>query len=341
MAFKLNKGAGWNPAATDSAKKGLKIIQALKPDVSVKFMIHRALAGWEKARPHGTIHASELLKDKEFCPREWAFLDLGFGKKKDDYVGTAMRITFDHGRDMEWRMRNDWLRSYAVGAWECGICKTDAGIFGKEPKFKCPTCGWGHKWEYKETRLLDPVSGVSGGVDLFIDVGLPKVRLVEIKSIDKDMHKALVAPMMEHKFRTSLYLKLAELSHLPESERIGTKQATLLYVSKSYGFKDESLKEAGIPDAPFSPFKEFPIERDDGIVQTPLNKATSLTVWRHLPQEEKAKNMPCGVCHNGLIKRAQICPVVGPCFSGTFPATITWLEQGKPKHEGKTTIAGD
>lgn len=318
----------------------LSILGTLKKKVNVGHMIHRRLAGMEPPRAHGTIHASELMKEKEFCPREWALLDLGFGKKKAEFLGTCMRITFDHGRDMEYRLRNEWLRDVVVGNWECGVCGNDYGKFGKAPKIDCPKCGY-KRWEYKEVRLLDPVSGVSGGVDVFVDVGETKLRLVEVKSMDKDMHKALSAPLAEHKFRTSLYLKLAEASEYDASTRINTDEATILYVSKSYGFKDLSLKEAGIEDDPFSPFKEFPIKRDDSLLVTPLNKATALTKWRVSQAVGAAPlGLPCGVCPNALQKRSQQCPVVYQCFSGQFASEITWMEAGKVRHEGKKVVVG-
>lgn len=316
----------------------LKIVQSLNKgkEVSIKHMIHKELAGWQHPRPHGTLHASEVLKG-EFCPREWAFLDMGLAKKKKEFIGTAMRITFDHGRDMEYRLRNEWLRRFMIGFWSCRVCKHDHPTFGKVPMAKCPSCGW-EQWEYKETRLLSPTSGVSGGIDGFVDVGQSKAVILEIKSMDKDEHKKLAAPLADHKIRTSLYLRLADETLMKQSDRINTKQAKILYVSKSYGFKDESMKEAGIPDSPFSPFKEFSIDRDDSLTDDVLNRAKALTLWRKLPPDQNP-GLPCGVCINGLTKRAQQCCAVGPCFSGHHPSTITWLHQGKPAHPGKPLIA--
>lgn len=314
------------------------ILQSLKRDYSIKNLIHSSLAGWEKPRPHGVIHASDLMKPKEFCPREWAFLDLGVIKKQGEFLGTAMRITFDHGRDMEYRLRNEWIRDYAVGYWKCGVCGHVHEKFGKEPKIPCPKCKWGHQWEYHEVRLMDKESGISGGIDLFVDVGAKKLKLVEIKSMDKDEHKTLAAPLAEHKFRTALYLKLADHSGLPESDRIDQQEAVILYVSKSFGFKDESLAAAGIKDSPFSPFKEFPIQRNDALVETAVAKATALTKWRTLGGVQGESGLPCGVCSSALSKRATQCGAVTACFSGKYASTITWMENGVPKHQGKPFV---
>jgi len=311
----------------------IKLLKALKKEVSIKNMIHSRLAGWEKPRSHAKIHASDLMKDGEYCPRELALLDLGLGKKKDSYVGTALRITFDHGRDIEHRIRNDWLRDAAVGKWKCAVCGNHHATFGKVPKVACK-CGY-NKWEYDEYRFMDEQSGTSCGVDVMLDVGEPKLRIVEIKTIDKDEWKKLVAPMAEHKFRTSLYLRLAHASTDEVSQRVNTNVATLLYISKSYGSKDESLKASGIPDSPFSPFKEFTIHRDDSLSDVPLAKAEVATAWR----QDRSKGMPAGVCHSALIGRAQKCPCAVACFSGKHPQVVTWMENGTKRHPDKPLLS--
>ena len=307
----------------------LKVLQSIKKPVSVKMMIHRRLAGWEKARSHIVIHASDLMKDVEFCPREMALLDMNLGKKKDSYIGTALRITFDHGRSVENLVRNDWLRDVAVGDWECGVCGSVHATFGKVPKVKC-NCGY-NRWVYKESRFMSEKNGASGGLDLILDVGEAKLRIIEIKTIDKDEFRKLVAPLAEHKFRTSLYLRLVEESNSELAARINLQVSNILYVSKSYGFKDETLKANGVPDTPFSPFKEYEVLRDDTMSETPLGKAEVLTAWRR----DRTIGMPCGVCKNAMTARAAQCPVAPACFSSNYPAKITWKEHGERKHEGK------
>lgn len=311
----------------------LKIIKAMKKAVSIKMMIHEALAGWEPPRNHDTLHASDLMKALEFCPREFAFIQMGLAKKKGSFVGTALRITFDHGRDMEWRLRNEWLRHVISGWWKCGVCGTRHKSFGKAPQCNCPKCGYGHQWEYDEVNFVSPKSGISGAIDAIVDVKEPKLRILEIKSIAIDAFRKLEAPLAEHKFRTSLYMRLAGESHLPESERVNSQEANILYVAKSFGVKDESMKEAGISDSAFSPFKEFTIQRDDSLVETPVNKAKVYTFWKHTQE-----GMPCGVCVNGLTKRAQSCSAVSACFSGHHTSTLTWLANQTPAHAGKIVI---
>jgi len=309
-----------------------KVMASMVKAVSIKMMIHRRLAGWEEPRSHDTIHASDLMKDKEFCPREIALLDMGLGKKKDSYVGTALRITFDHGKDVERRVRNEWLRDVVVGHWECNVCGRMHDSFGKEPKVKCK-CGY-KRWDYKEPHFMAVASGVSGHLDMLVDVGQDKLRVVEVKTMDKDEHKKLVAPLAEHRFRTSLYLRLIEESDHVLAGRINMKKANILYVSKSYGFKDESLKAAGVPDTPFSPFKEFEIDRDDSNSEIPLAKAETVTKWR----EDPSVGLPAGICKNPMCSRAGQCPVASACFSSKHVPVVTWLENGVPRHEGKKLL---
>lgn len=311
----------------------LKILKAIKAEksVSVKNLIHSRIAGYEPPRSSATLHASDLMKDKEFCPREQAFLNMGVAKKKAEFISTALRITFDLGRFYENQIREVYLRDIVVGQWKCGICSHVHPTFGKEPKIKCPQCGWGHKWEYQEPRFTSPSTGISGGIDLLIDVGEPKLRLVEVKSMDKDEFRKLEAPLAEHKFRTSLYLRLAEEDDGPLSGRVNNKIAHIIYVSKSFGFKDTQLKADGIKDAAFSPFKEFDITRDDSMSAISYAKAGAYNTWK----KDQSQGFPCGICPNGLSKRAQGCTAVAACWSGSYPATISWYENGAIRHPGK------
>lgn len=318
----------------------IKCLQRKKEKpVSVKELLHRNIAGWEPARDPDIIHASDLLKPEEYCPREYAFLRAGYVKGKDQFVGTSLRTTFDHGKYMESQIRNSYLRKEAVGNWYCGVCKQDHHVFGHDPVLPCTNCGK-TSWLYKETRFTDPVSGVSGSFDVILDIGQKKLRLIEIKIMAPDDFKKLKAPLAEHRFRTSLYLQLVKKSTAHESTLINSSEATIIYVSRTFGFKDTSLKEAGIMDAPFSPFKEFNVVRSDGGAETQLNKAEVLTTWSTLGPK-RGKYIPCGICSGGMNKRAQNCAAIKPCFSGKYPGGLTWMEKGKRKHEGDAILVSE
>jgi hypothetical protein len=313
-------------------------LKTVKKIRTIKMMIHEAACGWDEPRGREDIHASDLFKDIEFCPREWAFSDMGLSRVKKHFIGAAQQITFDIGHDVEKRIRNDWLRKSVVGYWKCGVCGFTYPKWGKLPKVPCSRCGFSTQWTYNEVVVKHPESGVVGSIDAFVDTGEKKHRLLEIKTMDKDMHKKLIAPLAEHRYRTGLYLWLVEHSTLPEKERINTSQAYIIYMSKSYGFKDNSMKEAGITDVPFSPFKEYTIERQDDTIKIPMAKAKVLTRWRGMVKNEGSAGLPCGICINGLTKRAQSCPAISHCFSGNYLSSLTWLEDGKPRHSGKIVV---
>ena len=313
----------------------MKLFAALKkPPLNLKHEIHKRLAGWEEPRPHFPLRASDLMSTKyEFCPREQAFMDLGLAQKKGQFVGTSLRMTFDHGSYMERQIRDVYLKDIVVGEWECGVCLQKYVLFGKCPTVKCAHCGY-KRWQYREPRFSHDDSGVSGGIDFLIQTAHPKVRVIECKTMAPDEFKTLVAPLAEHKVRTSLYLKLIASSTWEPAKRINTQEATILYVMKSFGIKDESMKAAGIKDQAMSPFKEFTVKRDDSLLDKKLSQATVLKRWR----DDKSQGMPCGICPNGFSKRAQGCSAVSPCWSGKYPHQVTWLEDGKPRHANKKLL---
>lgn len=313
----------------------LKILSAFRREPkSLKYELHRRLAGWEEPRPHFPLRASDLMSTKyEFCPREHAFMDLGLAKKRANFVGTSLRMTYHHGSYMERKLRDEILRDMVRGEWECHFCKYEWPHFGASPTLKCPKCQ-SHEWDYREPRFGMDIAGVSGGVDMLLDMGQHQLTLIEVKTMTIEDFKTLIAPLAEHKARTNLYLRLVSESTHPHAFRINTKQARILYVVKSFGIKDTTIAAEGIKDAAFSPFKEFIIQRDDTLTSPKLKKARVLKVWR----DEGRVGMPCGICANGMVKRAVTCPAQTVCWGGKFPSTLTWTENGDPKHANKIVI---
>jgi hypothetical protein len=254
-----------------------------KPKVSVKLLLHAKLAGVEPARTHFPLRASTLLKkDREFCPREHALLDLGLGKMHGEFVGTSLRHTFNHGKDTEKRVRNVYLRKEAVGLWKCRVCRHVHHIFGNCPDpAPCPKCGHKFHWEYVEPEFTDPDTMVQGHIDILLKFQQkPKLHMVELKTMAPDEFKTLAAPLAEHRQRTALYLQLTARSSWEHAQRVDTSEASILYISKGYGCKDNTLRDHGIKDMPMSPYKEFIIKRDDTLNVTPLAKARVIKVWR-------------------------------------------------------------
>lgn len=290
----------------------------------IKRLLHAHVGGYELPRPKRTIHASELTKQEvEFCPRKYRLLDEYDAKERSAHVDTAMATTYHEGRDKQARFNNEWLRDRMVGDWKCTSC-------GKVEKFTTAPKGCSNKdvkclWVYEEVRIEDPVAGHSGGLDgLVIIKAGEKLRLVEVKIMDKDMFKKLEAPLAEHKVRTQLYLRTIAKSKQAWAKQIDTEEASVLYIMRGFGIKDES--------GDFSPFKEYAVRRDHKGVAEYAARAHAVTLSRREPE----RGYPCGVCKTMMTDQARACPVAKQCFGAKHPATITWARDGKPVHTHTT-----
>lgn len=282
------------------------------PD-SVKYHLHRHLSGTQKARGTQLVHASEMWKtDGEFCPREYALLDILKKNRPDEFLSTSQRSTFNQGN-----MFGNWIAhlfadmGLAVGDWECKHCGNKYE-FQKRPT-GCDSCGHKH-FLYHECRFISQETGLSCGVDLIRITKGNKHRIVELKTMKDEAFKDLAGPLAEHKIRTTLYLRIIADSGRPEANRIDTTSADILYYSKSgWGPKDTDVVGWKIRDAHFSPFKEYEIKRNDKSTETKWYHARRLKEFR-----EGHKGIPLGLCPTQFCKRAKTCSVAEECFSGRY-----------------------
>lgn len=275
---------------------------------SPKFLLHQHLVRMEKARPYSRVHASDLMGRLDFCPREYA-LGLKYNNpRRDERLACAESVTFAYGYAVEDLVRG-WFRDLdrAWGNWECTAC-------GKLHEYRrCPAkCGCGSKgFEYREITFKCQKTGVTCRPDLFIDFGKPKLTLLEIKSIDKEEIKKLVAPLAEHRWRTNLYMRIVDHSDSPIKDRIDVEDAFVMYTTKGgYGFKDEQIRRWKLLDGDFSPFREYPIARDDSATDELMARAALVDEYR------RTGKVPLGVCPTSLCQRAKRCPQADRCFSG-------------------------
>lgn len=270
-------------------------------------LLNSSLGGYKKDRSHKKVHASDITNEyKSFCPREYALLDTTKTPRADRYIGTAMQVAFDNGEDLHDRVRDDWLRTYAVGDWRCPHCNHKV-IFSKAPKVPCPKCG-DKNWRYSEVVFDVPTFGISGSIDFIVDLGRGKHSIVEIKSMDKDQFNELAAPLSEHRIRTCLYLHMIK-EHGGYAGRIDTEKAYILYVSKGFGVKHADMGKV-------LPFKEFQISSGAANIDVILKPALDLKVWR---EKEVKDSYPKGVCSTVVCSRAKQCSVSKQCFSGVYP----------------------
>jgi hypothetical protein len=302
----------------------------------IKKLVHSNIAKVDPARSIRNIHASAITYDqKPFCPRAYVIMKDAHKKPRGEFIPTSLRVTFDHGEDMQRRLNQDYLRKEMVGNWKCVSCGKKQ-TFTRRPTSK--SCVFGStsircQWEYHEVIIKNDQTGIVGSIDAFINIGKPILRMVEVKTMVKEQFTKLIAPLAEHSLRTKLYLKLIADSSQKFTKRVDTQTASVFYMVKGFGLKDDTLKEMGIKDAPFSPFKEWEVKRDDALILPLLSKAKSVEVWKDTGK------VPCRICSTAFDPQAKKCSVVKLCFGSKYAQDTTWEEAGlKAFHTGKEIV---
>lgn len=275
-----------------------KIVEdSKKPKVSAIPFLQESLRGYKKPRSWETIHASDVAK-QDYCPRAVILTERLGVARKDEFIGTALQATFDVGNSVAQLIAEKWLVKRAVGNWECQKCGVRR-LFCKKPP-QCPNHP-GDYWRYEEYVFVDPVTKVSGSIDLLLEVGEPKLILYELKIMKAEDHEKLVAPLAEHRIRTSLYLGLVERSDDPNAAFVNTSFGGILYTSRGHGKMDKDFGEV-------LPFKEFFVKKDDESNSALLAKGGKVTSSR------KDGSVPERICTSVLSPFAKNCPVSGECF---------------------------
>ena len=296
------------------AKKFVKPAPPPSKEELLSYHLHRYLAHKRPHRGLENIHASDVTKT-DFCARRLALMEKCGVQGKEDFVSTAMKLVWYQGEIMEAGIQK-WAHAAGIGVghWKCGACSHlhDTDI-GTKP-VSCLNCGF-NLFHYEQVRPTSQDSGISAGIDLLVKLpGIEKLRVVECKTYPKDQFQSLAAPLAEHRDRTRLYLRCA--AEDPRyADIIDTEMAHVFYVSKGgFGQKSEKPKEWGLPDAAWSPFKEFIIKADHEGVEPYAVKSRPLWAWKN------GGPMCGGICQTGFDKVAQRCEVLKECFSGQFPA---------------------
>jgi hypothetical protein len=287
------------------------VINSAQPKMSIVTRIKMNTGGFVPARSIATVHASDVTKP-DFCPRHWALLDLTAKEKKDDYISTALQCTFDMGKAAARLVTDQWLGEAAVGHWDCLSCG-DQRSFCSKPSVGCTKLGKCN-WQYREVVFTSQEYGVSGSVDVMVDLGVFLVAITELKIIKVEDFELIKQPLAEHVQRTQLYMTLAADSASPFKNKLNLHEARVLYVSRGYGKKN--LDHNG----EILPFKEFVVKRDDERMKPLLFKAKQVKVFRD-GLKYGGVNMPSGICEQPTDKHAVKCSTCKDCFSGSFPAT--------------------
>jgi len=279
--------------------------------------IHQRISGYQKGRPLGVIHASDVTKP-DFCARRRALQAIERDEPKDEFLTTCQAKVFDEGRMYESQLREVWAADLAVGDWECGWCGGYHQLVRRPPA--CYHCKRPAPMVYKEMRFVSRVTGVSCGVDAFLLLpGKQKLTLVEAKTIASHTTQkgtptfsSLQSALAEHHARSSWYLKLIEESGSPLTQYIDLTEALIFYISKGYGETTPDLALIGVLDK-MTPFKEYWVRRDDQMSAAYDQKALPLGTFM------RAGVMPHRACTGQDDPRAKKCPKAVSCFSSVYP----------------------
>ena len=267
------------------------------PDNTLSAIIKQNMQVPMRARGYDHLHASDLTKE-HFCSREVALVrqyDLPLPK---EYFTCALLLTFDIGNATAQLIADKWGGDAVIGNWECKVCHSFRS-FTRKPK-KCGCKPWA-EWEYKEVNFVDRGSQASGNIDLIVDLGEPKYRIVELKIIKPEDFADIKAPLAEHKVRTSLYLDIIKNSSHPYRKAINTEEGLVMYVSRGFGKKVEGL---GV-----LPFKEFKVQSNPETDKVYQDRARVITLY-----EAGEAPLPERICVEQDCKRAKTCSAIKKCF---------------------------
>lgn len=290
----------------------------LEAEDSLMKLLHKEIPSYESDRPKSNVHASSAV-EPDFCPREYAlhFLHSTI-KQKATFVPTALQLTYDFGNETQQRLNEVYLPQRVYGEWKCRVCNK-ARSLGKKPLGK--TCSVGNieincNWGYQEVRVKSAFSGITGGLDMLVDLegSTKKLKVVEVKTLAKDQFNDLQAAIPEHRLRTNLYLRLIAESTYEYKDRIDTDSGIILYVSKGYGQKSSRVASWKLHDSSISPFKEFVVKRNDDHTNVLSDKAREVQLFK----QGKA-SIPVVQCATMYCEKAANCAVAKICFSDQYP----------------------
>lgn len=301
----------------------------LEPDESLMKILHKTIPMFEERRPKTNVHASDVVDSKlKFCAREYAlYLLAPETKQKSDFICTALKLTFDFGNDTQRRLNEEYLVDRAYGDWKCRVCGEEKK-FCKKPTVPCKyakegiICNWG----YEEIRVTSNDSGITGGIDLLVDMGVKgsKLKVVEVKTLAKEQFEKLQVALPEHRLRTNLYLRLIEESSHPHKKKIDTESSIILYIIKGYGQKSAKVQSWKLHDSATSPYKEFVVQRNDAHTDN-----LSLEAKQYKDFVEGNAPIPSQICTNQKCERAKECAIATLCFSGKYPKLFKLTKEVK------------
>lgn len=243
------------------------------------------------------LHASSMIG---MCVRRFALASISGGGVNQP--GAGMRIVWALGRAAEKHVRKQFIAAGGVGIlgrWACTCGETVKEGLQPESGWPCPRCR-GQCTRYTELGLVDPEIDVIGSPDLvYVRPDNGKVRIVEIKSMNKKDFDVLHGPVVDHVVQCAMYRRLARINGMDVDSRI-----TIVYVCKDFTFK---------------PYQEFFVEAEqwNENLDRMWADARSLKTWKSTRKTNPSHPLPSRVpaCHSVDSPCAKRCPVRMSCFA--------------------------
>jgi hypothetical protein len=219
---------------------------------------HHTVAKFEKTQGHQVLfpRASSLF---DACMRMHVIAaksDIKYYKTESGRPQDTM--VFNLGTAVHYMMQNTptFFGDRRIGFWECSACGTI--IWGKPPIQNCDRCGAKKEaFVYIEHGFTaEPPYYCSGHVDLFLDVGNGKSRMLDLKTMGEDEFYGLEAVKAKDEFQLLTYMVLAEAeADLP----IDTNRGFIFYVCKK--IKSDAM-----------PYKMFHVIRNESNTNSVLKR---------------------------------------------------------------------
>jgi len=243
----------------------------------------------------GYLRASQIAS---VCPRE-EYLGYKYKLYRHDIVASdpSLKVTFDIGHAVHFFIQNSpqYFGDRRVGWWKCLACGYK--WFGRYQRIKCEKCGASPNalvYDELEIKIEQPYR-LWGHIDMLIafDNG---IRVLDIKTIDKDSFLELERPHYENVLQLICYMNYVNYLNLPV--KVAEDYGIILYVSKGY-YKSHF------------PLKAFLVENDLFHRKTIDQK---LKVFTHAI-EQNVLPKPLTECLSSGFKhfRAKSCPALEVC----------------------------
>jgi hypothetical protein len=174
------------------------------------------------------IHASALIG---LCIRAQALAHrLGGLRRTPD---SAQRLVWALGRAAEKHVRTQFIAAVdaagVVGSWRCPCGEAVRDGLRGDPPAVCAQCRKPAD-EYSELVLVDHEARIIGSPDMLFrrpDDG--RLRVVEIKSMNRKDFELLSAPLPDHVLQAAIYRRLLAENH-PETD----EEVSVMYVCKDW-----------------------------------------------------------------------------------------------------------